>query len=96
LDEFDRELAIRSARELASIELLPTDTHAGESSAFDVLVNGRLVGRWADSSQNGGAVTWLPAAEMVEIGGSDSDLGNLIEELRASVPVRHLYAPEGE
>lgn len=81
------ERAIVAERQAAKIELLEADCHvAGEIAAFDVVVNGRLIGRWVRTTGDGGSVTWTDGRK-VETGACGGKPDRIIEALRSSVPV---------
>lgn len=81
-----QQAADQRRREQAKIELLEADIHlSSEIKAFDVVVNGALIGRWV-MTVTGGSVTWTDGRE-VPTGSCEGDERQIIEAVRASAPI---------
>jgi hypothetical protein len=80
-------------RSVARIALLPADCLAGETTAFDLLVNGDYAGHWAVTSVGRAAVTWLGGIS-VETEPCDGDEDKVIAQIRPTIPPSRLGVEE--
>lgn len=80
-------LALEDWQQRAKIDLLPADLHLpGEVAAFDVVVNGALIGRWVQYGNGMGAVTWTDGS-CIETGALDGAEEKIIQAVRGSAPM---------
>lgn len=85
---------LEARRRKARVELLDADLHfKSEITAFDVLVNGALIGRWV-RTKSGGSVTWTDG-QKVDTGSCDGEPIKIIAAVRNSAPIPPPPPPQG-
>lgn len=71
-------------REAAAIDLEPCECQPSEAAAFDVVVNGELIGHWGGNNGRG-VLTWTDGRQVATHCGADR--GGILAVARASFPV---------
>lgn len=77
-------------REAAKIELETCECQPGEAAAFDVVVNGEMLGRWGGSNGRRvgpGVLTWTDGRQVATDCGASRR--GIFAKARASFPLRH-------